>query len=424
MRAVTTHHNLVGRDGADRADRSNRNFEDFCHLPVQGPESDRSCLKEIFYDHGVIAEDGPWRGSACLCHPLSPTRGFCPFNRPLLARGGVVRGLLFVTTLPLPRGRGAGGLSFIVTGDRLLVCHLYAQRSSVRGGPSSTGCAFLRHRVHGGPSSTGCAFLCHRVRGGPSSTWCAFLRQRVRGGPSCTGCAFLHHRVHGGPSCTGCAFLHHSVRGGPSSTGCAFLHCRVRGGPSSTGCAILHHRVRGGPSSTGCAFHRQRVRGGPSSTGCAFLRHRVHGGPRVTGRAILHPGLWDSLQFLLRRRSLVFINKTNAHCRQLCSRPAVAFRAPFSFAGGGGGGGGVPVARLSAAPCPLSASSDEEAPVSSHHEVGTGHCSGRPVSRHRRAMMHHTLQPVWSWAVWVTSTPGRRRVVFVYPHTGTRAAWA
>ena len=59
---------------------------------------------------------------------------------------------------------------------------------------------------------------------------------------------------------------------------------------------------------------------------------------------------------------------------------------------------GVPVARLSAAPGSLSASSDEEAPVSSHHEVGTGPCSGRPVSRHRCAMMHHTLPPMWSWA--------------------------
>ena len=155
MRAVTAHHNLVGRDRADRADRSDPNFEDFCHLPVQGQESGRYCLHGIFYDHGVIAEDGPWRACAFLCHPLSPTWGFCPFNRPLLARGGVVRGLLFVTALPIPRGRSAGGPSFTVTGDRLLVCHLYTQRSSVRGGPSSTGCAFLRHRVRGGPSDTG-----------------------------------------------------------------------------------------------------------------------------------------------------------------------------------------------------------------------------------------------------------------------------
>ena len=101
MRAVTAHHNLVGRDGADRADRTDRNLEDLCHLPVQGPESGRSCLHEVFYDHGVIAQDGPWRGSACLCHPLSSTRGFGPCNRPLLARGGVVRGLLLVTALPL-----------------------------------------------------------------------------------------------------------------------------------------------------------------------------------------------------------------------------------------------------------------------------------------------------------------------------------
>ena len=190
----------------------------------------------------MITEDGPWRGSTCLCHPLSSTRGFGPCNRPLLAHGGVVKGLLLVTALPLPRGRGAGGLRFVVSGDRLLVCHLYAQRSS----------------VHGGPSSTGCAFLCH--------SW-----------------------------------------------------------------------------------------------------HRVRGGPRVTGRAILHPGLWDNLRFLPRRRSLVFIHKANSHCRQLCSRHAVADRAPFPFAG-------VPVARLSAAPGSLSASSDEEAQVSSHHEVGTGLC--------------------------------------------------
>ena len=130
-----------------------------------------------------------------------------------------------------------------------------------------------------------------------------------------------------------------------------------------------------------CHLYAQRssVRGGPSSTGCAYLCHSWHrfrGGPRVTGRAILHPGLWDSLQFLLRRRSLVFIYKTNAHCRQLCSRPAVAFRAPFSFAEGAS-------RQAVSRPCPLSASSDEEAPVSSHHEAGTGLCSGRPVSRHR-----------------------------------------
>ena len=154
MRAVTAHHNLVGRDRADRADRSDRNFEDFCHLPVQGPESGKSCLHEI-YDHGVIGL-GTAAPVPFFVIPFFPTRGFCPFNRPLLARGGVVRGLLFVTALPLPRGKGAGGPSFLVTGDRLLVCHLYAQRSSVRGGPSSTGCAFLCHRVRGGPSSTGC----------------------------------------------------------------------------------------------------------------------------------------------------------------------------------------------------------------------------------------------------------------------------
>ena len=64
----------------------------------------------------------------------------------------------------------------------------------------------------------------------------------------------------------------------------------------------------------------------------------------------------------------------------------MAFRAPFSFAG-------VPVARLSAAPCPLFASSDEEAPVSSHHEVGTGGASLIPPrGGHRRRQSHPTTR--------------------------------
>ena len=148
------------------------------------------------------------------------------------------------------------------------------------------------------------------------------------------------------------------------------------------------------------------VSGGPSSVeapvtlGRAFLHHTmqrfsVRGGPRVTGSAFLCHGLRNSPRLLMGGRSLVFVQKTYSIRRLLCSRPAVTFTVRFSFVGGGGGGG-VPVARLSTAPCPFSTSSDEEAPVPSRHDVET-----KALLREVciKALLNHTLQPMWSQAV-------------------------